>query len=717
MSRESWHVISAVDAHMIYDPGDPSYVIDAKHKFRQFGMMKTPAMTWDGWQPVGLVIGLSILPALLMLAGVSLDSGSVPPETVTADSATGIALQTVRGALVHALMEWSSVIIAFVVAVLAFSHFRNSGDQAAPVLGLAFLASGLMDAFHTLAALGLIGSAAPGGDFIPFSWALARGFNALILLIGAIVCLMMKSSQIRLSAFWLPAIGLSFCGTALTLMTWAATTADLPATQFPGAVVTRPFDLLALGLFMLAAPIFWRVYRLSPGPLSAALILALLPAFALEMHMAFGSSVLFDSHFTAAHLLKILEYAIPAAVLMMHFVQSHAALNHAVTEARQANRAKSEFLANMSHEIRTPMNGVIGMIQAMRQVDPTPEQSRLLATMAESSDNLVQIIDDILDISKIEAGKLELEMSDFLLGDIAHQVIGVHQARADEKGLALTLMLDVPAETSLHGDPLRVRQVLHNLVSNAIKFTASGEVGLQIRETDRTEGGLRWLSFAITDTGVGLPDGAESWLFTPFAQADGSVTRRFGGTGLGLSICHQLCAAMGGTIAARRRPEGGAEFTVSLPFRTAHQPQPKAETPVIPDRKARFAILAAEDISTNRLVLKTLLGPYCTDLTIVEDGAQAVQKWQSSRYDALILDIHMPVMDGVTAATRIREMEAQTGEAARTPIIALSANSMPEEVNGFLSHGMDAHIAKPFQIDELVGTIHALVSGRGQAPA
>jgi len=673
---------------------------------------------WDGWKPVTLVIGLSVLPALLMFSGVSLDSGSQAHAPVDTSGVMRSALFTARGALVHAIMETASVVIAFVVAALAFGHFRNSGDQAAPVLGLAFLASGLMDGFHILAALGLILAAAPEGDFIPFSWAMARGFNALILLAGAIVCLVLKTTRIRVEAIWLPAIGLTFCGTALTLMWWSATSPDLPTTQFPGALITRPYDLLALALFILAAPVFWRVYKISPGPLSASLLLALFPAYALEMHMAFGSSLLFDAHFTAAHLLKILEYVIPATVLIVHFVQSHAALNAAVAEAQRANRAKSEFLANMSHEIRTPMNGVIGMIQAMQKVDPTPEQMKMLDTMSASSEALVEIIDDILDISKIEAGRLELETRDFMLGEIAQQVVGVHQARADEQGLALKLQMGVAEDLALHGDPLRLRQVLHNLVSNAIKFTPEGGVTICVRAIDRAEPGRTWLEFAVSDTGMGLPENAEAWLFQAFAQADGSITRRFGGTGLGLSICHELCAAMGGGIEARRLQPRGTQFVVTLPFRPALAPtvaEPGAAEPAQQAAAAKFSILAAEDISTNRLVLQTLLSPYCSDLTIVEDGAKAVQHWQSSRYDALILDIHMPVMDGLTAASRIRALEAERDRTARTPIIALSANSLPEEVDGFLNHGMDAHIAKPFRIDELVDTIHSLVARQAQA--
>jgi signal transduction histidine kinase/CheY-like chemotaxis protein len=375
-----------------------------------------------------------------------------------------------------------------------------------------------------------------------------------------------------------------------------------------------------------------------------------------------------------------------------------------IDEARQAadaaNQAKSQFLATMSHEIRTPLNGVLGMVQAMARDSLSLDQRDRLKVIGESGEMLLAILNDLLDLSKIEAGKLELEDIEFDLAGLADGVRATFAPLAQAKGLAFCAEIADEAQGLYRGDVLRVRQILHNLVSNALKFTAAGRVDVRI---DRADDGLR---VEVSDTGIGMsPDQIEG-LFHKFVQADSSTTRRFGGTGLGLSICRELCSAMGGAITAESRPGQGSRFTVRLPLARVTV----AEDALAGDPLAGVAlapalrILAAEDNPINQLVLKTLLAPLGLEPVLVDNGEAAVTAWEAAPWDVILMDAQMPVMDGVTAARQIRRREAETGRAP-TPIIALTANALDHQVRGYLAAGMNSFVAKPIQITDLLDAI------------
>jgi signal transduction histidine kinase len=393
--------------------------------------------------------------------------------------------------------------------------------------------------------------------------------------------------------------------------------------------------------------------------------------------------------------------------------ESQTALAQALDLAEQASQAKSAFLANMSHEIRTPLNGVLGMAQAMA-AEPLPDvQRERLAVVRQSGEALLTILNDILDLAKIEAGKLELEAVEFSFGEVAESACAAFAAVAQKKGLAIDLAIDAARGVYL-GDPTRLRQILSNLVSNALKFSETGAVSVTAeRAGDR-------LVFDVTDNGIGMSENALASLFSKFAQADASTTRRFGGTGLGLSICRQLAELMGGTITVQSALGVGSTFAVSLPLpyvgdetaaggtATAHA-DASSESLVL-------RVLAAEDNAVNQLVLKTLLGQIGIEPVVVDNGELAVEAWRGESWDVILMDVQMPVLDGVAATQAIRALEAERG-GGRTPIIALSANAMTHQISEYLAAGMDGHVAKPIEAGKLFAALQSVLAGDEAADA
>ncbi|ACG77577.1 sensor histidine kinase/response regulator [Phenylobacterium zucineum HLK1] len=380
------------------------------------------------------------------------------------------------------------------------------------------------------------------------------------------------------------------------------------------------------------------------------------------------------------------------------------ALVRAKEEAEAANRAKSAFLATMSHEIRTPLNGVLGMAQAMAMDELSPAQRERLDVIRQSGESLLAILNDVLDLSKIEAGKLDLEEAEFDVEELVRTVHATFAAVAEAKGLGFEIAVARNARGLYRGDPIRVRQILWNLVSNGLKFTDRGAVEVRVRRAQ----GL--LAFEVRDTGIGIAPEQLANLFRKFEQADASTTRRFGGTGLGLAICRELAGLMGGEIAAESARGQGARFTVSLPLEKVRRRAVKAKrapaerTPAEPDRPLR--ILAAEDNAMNQLVLKTLLAQVGVDPVIVPDGREAVAAWEQGDWDVILMDVQMPVMDGPTATAMIRTRELSLGR-PRTPIVALTANAMAHQVAEYLDVGMDGYVAKPIEAARLYEALQA----------
>jgi signal transduction histidine kinase/CheY-like chemotaxis protein len=396
-----------------------------------------------------------------------------------------------------------------------------------------------------------------------------------------------------------------------------------------------------------------------------------------------------------------------------HLLDGWLRLLAAKLEAERASRAKSEFLATISHEIRTPLNGILGMAQALQADRPAPEQMRRLRVIRSCGETLLAILDDLLDLSRIEAGQLRVEREAFDLEHVTRGAAATFGPLAEKKGLSFDFSIDRSAAGRFLGDPVRLRQVLYNLVSNAVKFTHRGAVGVCVAYAEGR------LTLEVADSGIGIPADKLEHIFEKFVQADASPTRTAGGAGLGLAICRELVELMGGRIQVDSVAGRGSVFKVVLPLERRAEPQPPE-----PTREAAAgassvrprSILAAEDNEVNRLVLTTLLRQEGLSVTVVANGAEAVEAWRNGSWDLVLMDIQMPVMDGVTAARRIRGEEGAS-ERRRTPIIAVTANALPEQRAEYEQAGMDLVVTKPLEVAALFRAIDQALSGEATASA
>ena len=384
-----------------------------------------------------------------------------------------------------------------------------------------------------------------------------------------------------------------------------------------------------------------------------------------------------------------------------------AELVRARDDANAANVLKSHFLANMSHEIRTPLNGVLAMTEVMAMGELNAQQRERLSVIRESGGLLLSVLNDVLDLSKIEAGRLDLVERDFDLAALALSVRESYATLAREKSLEFGVFVAPEALGAWRGDADRLRQILGNLVSNALKFTLEGSVSVRFASADDGSG----LRIDVVDTGIGIAAETLPRLFDKFVQADSSTTRRFGGSGLGLSICNELAALMGGGVHVQSREGQGSTFTVvvAMPRGEARiaPPVEPAAPPIESERRLR--VLAADDNPTNQKVIAAVLAPLGAEVEIVADGAACVEAWKRGGHDIVLMDIHMPVMDGVEAARTIRSLETSEGR-KRTPIVAVTANALVHQVEGYMAAGMDGHVAKPIEVTKLYDAIETAVA-------